>query len=361
MGGIAHSSDWLFGVATLMVGLSVLATIPICQLLSLGYLLEVSGRVARAERLRAGLVGVHKAARLGKIVVGILILLFPLWFASSLSEAARLIDSGSLAARGWRAVMLLLSLYAVLQVVSACLRGAKLHHFLWPRPIETVKLALAPGAYGRARDAVWAFTAGLHLPYYLWLGVRGAIGTGLWLALPVSILAASSRLAGVAGVLAGLLGGALLALTVMQLPFLQARLGETGRLSAMFELRFLRQRFVRAPMAFAVALLFTLALAVPLYLFKIEIVPREAAWLPSLLFVVSMFPSRVLSGWALARGAGRESPRPWILRWAACLAMLAVASVYVVLVYFTQYLSWYGVWSLYEQHAFLVPAPFLDL
>ncbi len=41
--------------------------------------------------------------------------------------------------------------------------------------------------------------------------------------------------------------------------------------------------------------------------------------------------------------------------------MVPVAAIYVVLVYLTQYLSWYGVWSLYEQHAFLVPVPFLGL
>ncbi len=41
--------------------------------------------------------------------------------------------------------------------------------------------------------------------------------------------------------------------------------------------------------------------------------------------------------------------------------MVPVVLIYVVIAYFTQYLSWYGVWSLYEQHAFLVPAPFLGM
>ena len=114
-------------------------------------------------------------------------------------------------------------------------------------------------------------------------------------------------------------------------------------------------------MAFLVALLFTLVLALPLYLLKIEIVPREAAWLPSLLFVVSIFPARLLTGWAMARSSDRRAPRPWLWRWASRLAMVPLVLFYVLLVYFTQYLSWYGVWSLYEQHAFLVPAPFLGL
>ncbi len=40
--------------------------------------------------------------------------------------------------------------------------------------------------------------------------------------------------------------------------------------------------------------------------------------------------------------------------------MVPVVAIYVVVVYFTQYLSWYGHLSLYEQHALLVPVPFLD-
>ena len=37
------------------------------------------------------------------------------------------------------------------------------------------------------------------------------------------------------------------------------------------------------------------------------------------------------------------------------------AAFYVFIVYFTQYTSWHGVWSLYEQHSFLVPVPFLGM
>jgi len=61
----------------------------------------------------------------------------------------------------------------------------------------------------------------------------------------------------------------------------------------------------------------------------------------------------------VGRAVNRYRRRHWVFRWLSRLAMLPVVAIYVVIVYFTQYLSWYGVWSLYEQHAFLVPAPFL--
>jgi hypothetical protein len=352
--------EWIFGTLTLIVGLAVLATIPILQLLSLGYLLEVSGRVARSGSLRQGFVGIRQAARLGRIAVGVGILMLPLWLASSLAESARLIDPDSRATRLWTAATLVLCGLVLAQTASACLRGGRIRSFLIPRPIKTLRLAVAPGAYARARDAVCDFFVGLRLPYYFWLGLRGFVGAVAWLIVPVSLLAVASRLPSGGG-LVGLIGGGLLAIVLVQLPFLQARFAALNRLKAMFEVRALRRLFTRAPVAFLVALVATLVLALPLYLLKIEIVPREAAWLPSLLFVVSIFPARLLTGWALARSHDRRTPRGWVWRWGSRLAMLPVVLAYVVIAYFTQYLSWYGVWSLYEQHAFLVPAPFLGL
>ena len=55
------------------------------------------------------------------------------------------------------------------------------------------------------------------------------------------------------------------------------------------------------------------------------------------------------------------TPHHELVRWASRLAMLPLVAIYALVVYFTQYLSWYGVWSLYEQHAFGVPAPFLGM
>ena len=39
--------------------------------------------------------------------------------------------------------------------------------------------------------------------------------------------------------------------------------------------------------------------------------------------------------------------------------MLPVVAAYVLIVFLAQYTSWGGLWSLYEQHAFLLPVPFL--
>src|SRR5438105_15712878 len=43
--GACSACEWLFGAATLVVGLAVLAAVPILQFLTLGYLLEAGGRI----------------------------------------------------------------------------------------------------------------------------------------------------------------------------------------------------------------------------------------------------------------------------------------------------------------------------
>ena len=88
-------------------------------------------------------------------------------------------------------------------------------------------------------------------------------------------------------------------------------------------------------------------------------VPREAAWLPCLFFIVFIWPTRLLSGWAYARGGRREAPRNWFFAATGLVAMLPSAAFYVLLVMLTQYTSWEGVGSLYEQHPFLLPVPFM--
>jgi len=353
---LLSASDWLFGCATLFLGLSILATLPGFQLLSLGYLLEAAGRVAREGRLSAGFIGVRKAARLGSIVLGTWLLLWPLRFVSQISRSARLIEPGGTADRFWTTALWVLTALFVLHVASACWRGGRLRSFFWPRPWKFLRALVAPGAYARARATVWDFVSGLRLPYYFSLGLRGFLGGLVWLIVPITLLAASSR-----APLIGLLGGMMLAVVVLYLPFAQTRFAVENRLAAMCEISALRAHFRRAPIAFLVALVGTLLFAVPLYLLKIEIIPREAAWLPSMVFVAFIFPARLLTGWAYGRGERRAEPRHWLVRHGARLAMLPAAVIYTAIVYFTQFTSWHGIASLYEQHAFLVPVPFLGL
>jgi hypothetical protein len=337
----------------------MLATVPVVQLVSLGYLLEVSGRVARSGRLREALVGVWPAARLGGVLLCLWLLAWPPRLAASLWTAADLIDPASPAASGWRWATVVLTVLVAAHAAGALLRGGRLRDFLWPRPLHLVR-QLRPATYRRAVEGVGRFVDSLRVPYYFWLGARGLAGAVLWLAAPVTLLVVASRLGTGLGVVLGLVGGAGLALAIVHLPAMQARFAATGQFTCFLSLRQNRLAFARAPLAGTLAVLLTLAVALPLYLLKGELLPREAAWLPSLLFVMAAFPARVLCGWAAARAARRESPAHWCWRWLGRATLVPAAAAYAGLVYLSQFFSWYGAWSLYEQHAVLLPVPFLN-
>ena len=358
---VCTAFEWLFGLACLFVGLAVLAALPLLQFLSLGYLLEAGGRVARSGRLRDGFIGVRLAARLGGVVAGCWPFLLPVRFVSDMARAAEIINPGGRTAANWRTALLGLIGLTFLHLVCACARGGKLRYFLWPFNFVWVARRLVRGGYyTEARDAVWDMVTALRLPYYFWLGFRGFVGAFAWLLLPVTLLAVGHA-PFPAAPLFGFLGALMLAIVLMYLPFLQMRLAATNRLREVFNLRAVRADFARAPVAFAFSFVITLLFALPLYLLKIEIVPREAAWLPSLVFIAFIFPARLLTGWALGRAKRREKPRHWFFRWTARVPLLPAALFYVLIVFFTQYTSWNGAWSLYEQHAFLLPVPFFGV
>jgi hypothetical protein len=353
--------EWLCGALTLTVTLAVLSVIPILNFLSLGYLLEASGRVARTKRLRAGFVGVRKAAVFGRIVVGTWLILWPLRFIASMEKDAKLIADGSSVARGWRIAFFIFAVLSISHIVWASLRGGKLRHFLWPAPIRFIKWLRTSGKLEKIRNGIVDYVASLRIGHYFRLGAFGFIGGVMWLAIPVGLLIVGAFLPPGGGILLALLGGGLLFLVALYLPFIQTHYAVENRFGAMFELGRVRQLFRQAPVAFWTALFITLLFSLPLYLLKIEFPPREIAWLPSLFFVAFIFPARLLTGWAMGRALKREQPRHFIFRWLARFSVIPVAGFYVLIVYLTQYLSWHGAFSLIEQHAFLVPSPLLSL
>ena len=103
---VASAIHWCFGAISLILGLAVLATFPVLQFLSLGYLLEAAGRISRTGRLREGFVGVRKAAHVGGLVLGTWLLLLPLRFLSDLWHSAYLVDPAGSTTRTLRVVLI---------------------------------------------------------------------------------------------------------------------------------------------------------------------------------------------------------------------------------------------------------------
>ncbi len=183
------------------------------------------------------------------------------------------------------------------------------------------------------------------------------MGAFAWLAVPTFFFAAADKPEGGAA-LVTIAGGVLLMLVLSWLPFLQARFAAENRWRAFFELRSIRRAFRNAPVAFMFAILGVYVLALPLYLSKIVLPPRDALVLLTPLFIVSIYPAKVLAGWAYYRGMHKPRPAWFGWRWLARWLMPPLLGLYVFLLFFTQFIGAQGKWVLFQHHAFLLPVPF---
>jgi hypothetical protein len=300
---------------------------------------------------------VWTAARFGGIAAGAFLFWLPLYGMSYMAERARIIDISGRIASQWETWLIVLTVFYVLHFVATCLRDGRLRSFFWPLNIVwLLRLAFRENVLRTASDELWKSVTALHLPYYFWLGVRGFLGAFLWLVVPLALLGQGQHI-----IALGILGGILLGLVVLYLPFLQTRFARDNRLRAFIQLRTVRWDFRAAPLAFAVALSIHLACAIPLYVLKIEMIPRDLMYLEGLIFLAFIFPARLLDGWAYARASQRQQPRFWLFRWSGRLCVLPVVAAYVLIVFFSQHIGWSGTSGLFEQHAFLLPVPFTKL
>jgi len=409
-GWVSNSFRWLFGLFGLILCLAFAATMPIFQYMALGYFFEVSGRISRRGKFRAGFVGIEKAERLASIIVGTWLMLWPITLLATWWEASYLINPESETTLFLRRLQVIGTIAILGHIFAAWFCGGKLRYFFWPivapfaigiwitrraidsrwfRPIldKTVarispkfvddicrvepmsdwflpaimwKSLRSGELYTRARDGVWDFTVGLHLPYLFWLGLRGFFGTMVWLLIPVSIMIASSRAVDAAAVITGFLGVVLFSVVATYLPILQAHFATENRLGAMFEIRVARETFRRAPIRHLIMLLATFVFALPLYLLKIEQILPELLFLPGMVFIAFMLPTRLLSGWVFLSATKKHKRASLFFRWPAWTIQIPLAIAFAGFVFVMRFVIWSGAAGLFDQHTFLVPAPFVE-
>jgi hypothetical protein len=356
---IAWSVRATFGIVSLIVLLALLAAIPIVDFLVLGYLLEAEGGVARGGRFRRAFPLLTIAPRLGSIVLGIWLFLLPLRLLANAAADARLIDPTSASTRRLDFVVSTLSIVIATHLCLALARGGSIGCFL--RPIKNIRWALGQwrngGYVDRAAMEIRAFIAGLRLRYHFWLGVRGFFGALAWLIVPTLLFAAANKTEGLQ-ILVTILGGLLLVPVLAWLPFLEARFASENRFRGLFELREVRRLFCHAPLAWLIAVVVTYVLALPLYLLKIFLLPQDAMWFVTLVFILSIYPARLVTGWAYGRATRRQTRAGFVTRWSARLLMGPLLVVYVFLLFFTQFIGQHGKGVLLEHHALLLPVPF---
>lgn len=361
---LAGSIQFFFCLVSLVVLLATITAIPIIQLIAFGYLLNISGRLANGEKFSNCLPHFRQAGQIGLAALSIVLAALPTRLLVHWESVAYLVNPDSNQAAGMRVLAITCSALATVYLLWAWVRGGRLKHYLWPQPKRFLYEGWRWRTWGSAPDRLWEFTTSLRLPKYFWLGLRGAVGTLIWL-LPAMVMVAAFRNGetGLAG-LVGFVSLVFLGIGTLYLPMLQAHFAAENRFRALFEVRTIRRSFRRAPWAWFGAMVVSLVLTpIPLYLLKIEATPREVMWLPCLVFIAFILPARMATGLALRRM--RRLPEPagtwsWFSRWAVRLMMLVVVVIYLAFVYISQYTSWDGLLTWVQQHAILIPVPFLN-
>ncbi|MFK7778727.1 MAG: DUF4013 domain-containing protein [Gimesia sp.] len=352
----------MFGIACLVIFLALIAAIPIVNFIALGYLLDVEGRVARTGKIRLAFPLLDIAPRMGTIVIGIMLWLIPLFFLAGAASDARLIDPGGSSDQTLHLLTVIASIVISIHLCLSLSRGGTFFCFF--RPLKNalwLNKQIRTGDYfERAALHVKSFITSLKLGTHFSLGLRGFLGAFIWLVIPSLMLTAISSLDGEKGVsiLISLTGGICLVLVLGWLPLLQAHFTAENRFSAMFELRTIRRKFNRAPIAWMLSLIVVYVLSLPLYLFKVAALPRDAVWGITLIFVATIYPTKILLGWVYYRASSKTQNAWFGWRWLSRTIVLPMVAAYVFIVFFTQFIGIHGSIGLLEHHLFLLPVPF---
>lgn len=398
----------LLGLAVLVGALAVAVTFPLTQFIAFGYLIEMQGRIAEKGRMRDAFVGLQKASRFGRLLLGTLICWAPVFYVNSLKYGAFIIDPEGSRFQILQVVQIILMAFIVPHIVAAWFCGGRLRHFLWPMvapwqfsvwvfqlllaktPIRTLldatigkvsprfvadlcrvkmltewflpailwKHLISGTLYTSARDGVWDFLVALRLPTLFWLGVRAFAGTIAWLFVPILLLVGGTTLPEGPALAAGFFGILALAFVSMYLPFLQVHFGVKKKLYAMFDWWEVRSLFAKAPLLHWLGLFLLLAFSLPAYLLKIEVIERELLPILGIVFISLSLPARILVAWAYGRAQLRTRKSWFIYRWPLRLAVIPVVLAFATFVSLSRFTSWGGAAGLFELHAFLVPTPF---
>jgi hypothetical protein len=398
----------LLGFATLVLIVAMVSVVPVIQWISFGFLLEASGRVGRSGRLRDGLMGLEPSARIGLGLLGTGLCLLPLLLLGQFWYAAYLVDPSSVQTQGLRIAQLLVAVLTGGHLLAAWFCGGRFRYFVWPiiAPVSltfwtihhatasrflhpVIRLVSYPisrhlaadllhvpplknwflpaivfdrirrgSFWSRAADGLWDFVSDIPMKRLFLTGLIGFVGSMIWLAVPTLLMIAGTSEKSGGAALVSLAGVFLSTGVFCFLLVSQAEFATTRRWQDLFAIRTAFLRVRQAPIWHVIATLATLLLALPLFLAKIEEIPHELQPLLSVVFVGTGWLSRLLLGWANGRARRAARPRRWWWALPVASLMIPLSFAFVVILFFTRYVSWHGAWSLLENPVFLLPAPF---
>lgn len=359
-------ATWWFAVnaagsASIALLMAIVAAVPLLNFYVLGFLLDAEGRVARSGKVRDAFWLWGIAPRLGGIALGVWAFLIPIRISASIASDASLVDPGGSRAAFFGNLTFVLAVLLGGHVLLALARGGRFSMFF--RPIKNVRFAIGnlfrSEYWDRAADYMSAAVRWMEIRRLWVLGGKGLLIGLAWLIVPTALYVSAENPEG-PQILVTVIGMMLLTAINCWLPVLQANLAAEQTLRSGFALRTARRQWAAAPLAWMLAIVALYVLTLPLHLFRVVLPPQDAAWLVTLVFVVTIFPTRIWLGYAAYRGRMRlaeEKRSPFWLRWPLNIVFVGVVGFYTFLLFFTQFIGSKGKAVLFEQHAFLLPWP----
>ncbi|MBI3863488.1 MAG: hypothetical protein HY290_16475 [Planctomycetia bacterium] len=350
------------GILSLLVLLSIAATIPGLNLIALGYVLYAEGEVARSGKLRNALPLVPAAARLGSIIAGVCLWLWPIWYLADVARDVQLIAPASAAARWYGVGLIAAATVVAAHLLLAVACDGRIDRFLWPiGNILWLRRHVRQGGFWESAErSIRNFLDDMRLPRLAWLGACGFVGTGLWLLVPSLLFALPSDPAVAWQRWLAVIGGAGLIIVLGWAPLFQAHFAAQGYFRALFELRNVRALFRQAPLRWVLAVSLLYASAILMFLWsgrlKMLIQSHREILDLTVISLATTFPARILLGWVYSRAAARgPAPSTWV--WIMRLLLVVLLAGYVYLLFLSSLTAELGRHWFNEHHALLLPIP----
>jgi len=358
----AHLGHVVLGALSGIVLLAIMATLPVLNVLALGYLLGMAGRVARTGRLGDALFLAPITARVAGILLFGTLLTYPLRILIELARDAILLAPWSLTTCVWTTVAAAAFLLVTTHVILVVGRGGAWRWFF--RPLSNLRWTrerIRDGNYLEQADQTLRTLLTALQPWrHFRLGLFGFVGVYLWMALPALVFDQATALNGAGRTICLLLGGAALVLTLGWMPFLLMHYASENRWQAWLDLKTIRQRFQHSPLCWTLSalLLYASSMLVMLYeaLVKNKMPTHEARWDVMIVFMVTMIPFKLFVAWAWHRSRQKNAAwRTW--QWFNRVLIAFGLGWYVYFLFLAKTGGQLGQKALWQFHALLLPFP----
>lgn len=368
LGALAWILQTLLGFVCLVALLVIAASIPLVNLIAMGYLMVIQARVARSGKLRSAFFLIPAARRLGGIVLAVWLWILPIAFLAQATSDAWVLAPGTTSTWLWTVALIASSLIISVHLLLAMACGGGWWRFA--RPISNIRRLRArvrAGGYrSAASDAACEYVGSFELLRMIRLGLLGFVAAYLWLTLPMLMFTTLDDVTNSMQVARFIGGSIVLTIALPWIPMLLVHVAVAERPKAVLELGSAIRLALQSPFRWLISTVVLMACGtLPLLytaLVKNQLPPHTARWDLMLVFLVTAVPARVLIGWVYHHATQKDEKQWswWGRLWQLLnvTLMLIGSACYVYFLNLAANDGLLGRQALWQLHTVLLPFPF---